>query len=148
LNGEVGGMRGRTAPLVWGVAGLVLAALPIAAAWLPLVTEVTVSTAASVGATSTRHRSLVQAEGLAVLVPMAVPALVAAVPLAFRRTGRAHTLRVAAAAVLGAGCLVALASIGVFYVPAVLALVAAAVRGRPGRGVQVMGPASQPSLDR
>jgi hypothetical protein len=134
-------MRRGSAGLVWGAVGLVLAAAPIAAAWLPLVTEVTVSAgphvatgpAASAVVTTSRQRALVESEGVAVLVPMAVPMCVAAVPLLFRRSPRAGALRVAAAVMLGFGCLAALASVGLFYLPALAALVAAAISGRSTR---------------
>src|SRR5688572_27720155 len=45
---------------VWGVVALALALVPIAAAWLPIVTEVTITSSASHALTATRRRSLVE----------------------------------------------------------------------------------------
>jgi hypothetical protein len=59
-----------------------------------------------------------------------VPAAVAALPLAVPAGRGRRVARIAAAILLVVWCLLALASVGLFYIPAALAMVAAAIRGR------------------
>lgn len=110
-----------------GRLGLGMAALPMAMAWLPLGLE---ETAGSGGGTSAHRVSLVAAEGAGVLVVFVVPVVIAALPLLFPEP-LAHKVRAGAALALGLGVLLGAMTIGVFYLPALGLLIAAAVVGRP-----------------
>jgi hypothetical protein len=63
-----------------------------------------------------------------------VPAAAALIPLVLAPGWPRQAGRIAAALVLVAWCLVALASVGLFYMPAAAAMVVAAIRGRRSRG--------------
>jgi MFS family permease len=115
----------RDAGRPWLVAAVLLAvAATLILMFLPLVSVDT-----EPGGTS--RQSLVEQEGWAIAAVLAVPVLVAAVPwLASARHRRWVTI--GSAALLTAGVLVSLASVGMFYLPSAAALVVAAVRA-PGR---------------
>ena len=114
-------------------AGLSLALAVVGAAFLtfaPMATSVTVqSGAGSVGGegveTVTRStHTLLQSEGVSVLPVLIVPILVALAGLAFAR--RSHTRALTLLTVLyGAGTVLALASVGVFFAPSLAALMLA-----------------------
>lgn len=74
-----------------------------------------------------RSTTLVQSDGWSVLVPLAVPAAFAGVPLALRRTRWRRGALVAASVLLLAFVVAGLFSIGVFYLPAAVAMVTAAI---------------------
>ncbi len=112
---------------VLGRMGLGLATLPMALAWLPLGLE---ETATSDGAASSHLVSLVAVEGAGVLLVFLVPAVIAALPLLFPEP-LAHKVRVGSAVGLGIGVLLGAMTIGIFYLPALGLLIAAAVVGRP-----------------
>jgi hypothetical protein len=123
-------------PARWSVVALVLAALPIVAAWLPLTTETTTD---SSGTTTTSNPSLIASEGTSVLIVLVVPAIIALVPVLLRHRPAAQPARIAAAVLMGIGVFLALMSVGIFYVPALVALIVAAATG--GRRV-VRAPAA------
>jgi hypothetical protein len=77
----------------------------------------------------TSDLSLLESEGPTVLLPLAVPVLLAGVALACRD----RTVSLTTAGLCLAGCLVAAASIGLFFLPAALLLLAAGLadRNRP-----------------
>jgi hypothetical protein len=60
--------------------------------------------------------------GPRVLIPLVIPIVIAAAPLLARK----HGVRIAAAALLLIFCIIGAASVGLFYLPAALALIAAA----------------------
>lgn len=115
-------MRARAAQfgLLWTlVAGAVLAFVPFG--------DSSMTTASSEGTsvTTTTRESLLEHEGASVLVVLAVPVvLTLAGWLAARRRWRAGV--VASAIVLTVGVVLALLSVGVFYLPAAIAMVVAA----------------------
>lgn len=76
-----------------------------------------------------RHATLLAWEGLGILLVLLVPVLVAAVPLALERTRWRGVSRAVAAVLLSVGVLVGIASIGLFYLPSAVVMVAAATRG-------------------
>ena len=78
---------------------------------------------------TTGSESLLEHEGASVLIVLAVPVLVSAMPLAFSRRGVA----ISAAVLLSALAVLGGFSIGLFYFPAVLLawLAAVTVRGQP-----------------
>ncbi|MCH7491371.1 MAG: hypothetical protein IID05_11835 [Gemmatimonadetes bacterium] len=81
--------------------------------------------------TTSRSTGLAAKEGLWAFVLVSFPVLIAATPLVAAHRGRSRGVTAGAAGLLGAFALLGAASIGLFYAPAVLALVAvAAVPGR------------------
>lgn len=108
----------------WVVAAAVVALVTS----LALLTLPTVSTATSTGGTGqTGRESLFVNQGWTIAVTLAVPVLISAVPLLVpTRHRRWATL--GAAALLTAGAMLGAASIGLFYLPAVVLLWVAAVR--------------------
>lgn len=112
----------------WSVAAFVATVLPLGlAAWLPVASEVTTD---SSGVTVEARRTLLAGEGSSILFVLAVPALVAAVPLITCRTGRAQTARITAAVTLGVCVALGAMTVGVAYLPAAALALVAAVRGR------------------
>ena len=81
--------------------------------------------------TERSSHTLLEREGPGVLLVLAAPVAVAAVALLAGRTARARTVAGAAAALLLAFALVAAASVGLFYLPAGVAMAVAAAR-QPG----------------
>ncbi|HKE73332.1 MAG TPA: hypothetical protein VKB57_06940 [Acidimicrobiales bacterium] len=115
------------APDRWAWAALAWA-VAIGVAWLMVPAGTSTSTAVSSDGTvvtETSHPTLLASEGAGVLVPLAVPVVVAGAAVAAGRSRRARGVRLAAGGLLLAGCLVALLSVGLFYVPAGVALVVA-----------------------
>ncbi len=115
----------------WSLAALVLASAPIAVAWLPLMSSATVSDS---GNSEVSSRSLIDSEGWAILFVLAVPGVVALVPLLVRARPAAQVVRSATALVFGLIVLVGIASIGIFLLPALVALIGAAITGRTDAG--------------
>jgi hypothetical protein len=114
-------------PERWSFVALVLSILPVAVAWLPLATETTTD---SSGITTTSHPSLIDNEGRSVLLVLLVPVVIAVIPVLLRHRPVAQAARTAAVVLMGIGVLLALLSIGIFYVPALVALGVAAATGR------------------
>ena len=107
--------------VVWSIvasAGLVL---------IPTSTSISVRTGSD-GATAftTTHRTLLANEGWSVLAVLIVPIAITTVgAVAGRRSKR--NVRLRAGVLLTIGCLVAAASIGMFFIPSAIALVVAGV---------------------
>jgi hypothetical protein len=95
-------------------------------AFAPLVSETSGSaTPGSAGtADVVRHISLVDDQGISMLVPLAIPVVVALAGT----LGRSRTARVISAVLLWAFCVLGLASIGMFFIPAALLMTVAAAR--------------------
>jgi hypothetical protein len=74
--------------------------------------------------------TLLEVNGQWVIVPVLLPVVVALVPVMFPH----RVIRTIAAVVLGGFAAIGAFSIGLFYVPAVLAMVAAAGAGGSGSG--------------
>jgi hypothetical protein len=112
----------------WSLVALVVATVPVVLAWLPIGTE---TSGDSLGTTTTSHPSLVESEGASVLIVLLVPVVIAAIPVLLRHRAAAQPARIAAAVLTGIGVFLAILSVGIFYVPALVALVvAAAIGGR------------------
>lgn len=75
-----------------------------------------------------RHFTLVEHEGLGVLVLLTAPVTVAAVPFAFSPRRR-RAARIVAATLLGAFVVLGAASIGMFFLPAAVFMTVAAALG-------------------
>lgn len=73
--------------------------------------------------------SLLDSEGFMVLIPLLIPAVIVAVPLAFRPPRRAHRARVTSLTLLGVFIILGAMSIGVLFVPVFAVMVAAVVTG-------------------
>jgi hypothetical protein len=86
-------------------------------------------TSSSTGET-TQNLSLLQAEGAGIAVPLALPVVVALVPVLLRRSPRVRTVTIAAAVLLTLMVIVALLSIGLYYAPAAGLMIAAAMKER------------------
>ena len=89
---------------------------------------------AGVTASGTRSSTLVQSDGWTVLLPLAVPVLLAAAPTVLRRPRARRAALLAAGVLLPVFVILAAASIGLFYAPAALAMVVAAIRSGTARG--------------
>lgn len=105
---------------------LALAAVVVLLA-VPLGTRETASTS---GGRRVESTTLLQSQGAGVLVPLAVPVLLTALPLSAPRSRR-PALSLFCAALLGTGVVLSMLSIGVFFVPALIAAVVASVASRP-----------------
>ena len=79
----------------------------------------------------TTYRSLLQTEGISVLLAASIPLLIALVPVCLAGGRHARRAEVVAAALLAAFVVVAGFSIGLFYLPAALAATVAARRSPP-----------------
>jgi hypothetical protein len=77
--------------------------------------------------------TLIEVDGVDVLGVLALPVLLAGVGLVAVRAGRRRLLATVTVALV-AFCLLALASVGLPYIPAAVALIIAAVGWRPQRG--------------
>jgi hypothetical protein len=119
VAGRLGLAHGRR----WFLAVLLLTvAVSAALLLLPLSAELS-------GGQPVRHRTLLAAEGPGIIVPLAVPALICALPLlapARHRRGVAW----GSAGVLVVGVLISLLSVGVFFVPSAILLAVGAGRRR------------------
>jgi hypothetical protein len=73
----------------------------------------------------TRTTTLLESEGPGVLLVLLVPVVLTLLPLLVRGRGR-RVVSVLAALLLGVGALMGLASIGAFYLPALISAIAAA----------------------
>jgi hypothetical protein len=85
------------------------------------------STAGGVTEVRSSHVSLFQTDGAWVLMVVSVPVLVALIPVIVRR----RTSRIVAAVLLWIGCVVGMWSVGLFFVPAAIAMTVAATRREP-----------------
>lgn len=97
---------------------MVLSAIPAVMACLPLNAE---STVVNGGPDVTRHVSMVDTGGVMAIVPFLIPVLVLAIPVALNGRRAAQPVRVVITVLLGLGVIVAVASVGWFYMPAWLA---------------------------
>jgi hypothetical protein len=75
------------------------------------------------------HATMLEVNGPNVLIPLAVPILIAAAPVVFPK----RSLRAVAAIALGAFCLIGGFSIGLFYIPSAV-IMAGAAASRPLSG--------------
>ena len=121
---------GRT-PDRWAWAALAWAVV-MGVAWLLLPagtstssTSTAVNSDGTVVTETSQQQSLLASEGPGVLVPLSVPVLVAGAGVVAGRSRQARAVRLAAGGLLLAACLVALLSVGLFYVPAGVALIVA-----------------------
>jgi hypothetical protein len=95
-----------------------------AASFLFAVVPVHVTETSSDAGVDRSHQTLVESEGFGVLPVLVAPVAITALAALTRRPA----LRTALAAVLDAACVLAMLSIGAFYVPAAIALTIAAAR--------------------
>jgi hypothetical protein len=86
--------------------------------------------------TTVSRSTLLQENGPAVLVTLSVPLLVTVVPLLPRGTARRGAWRLASALVLTVLCILAGFSIGLFYLPAAVALWVAAMLSVQTKGAE------------
>jgi hypothetical protein len=105
----------------------ILAALVVAFAPLGSIEETTATSGGSGGVTTFARSSLLATEGVWILIVVSVPVLVALVPVFVQR----RTARIVSAVLLWIGCVIALASIGMFFIPAAIAMTVAAARHEP-----------------
>jgi hypothetical protein len=132
------GTRRRRRHDLWQLVALVLS---VAASLLLLVLPVyESSTTSSSGAEMSGTSTLLETQGPGVMVTLAVPILLTAVPLLLQ--GRARgAVSLVCTLLLGIGTLLALLSIGVFYLPALVCSIAATTAAfRPPASAQP-GPA-------
>lgn len=108
----------------WVIAAVLLtSAVSLALTFLP-----TVSTATSTGGTEqTGRASLIESQGWTVAATLVVPVLISAVPLLVPVRHR-RWATIGSATLFTAGAMVAVASVGLFYLPSAALLVVAAVR--------------------
>ena len=105
----------------WNVVALVTAAITgLSAVLLPLGTT---STVASNGVETTNHVSLLSNEGPSVLVIVTIPLLLVALPLVLRDSKASHRARVVVVVLLGILVLLGAMSIGLFFVPTLVAMI-------------------------
>lgn len=71
----------------------------------------------------TAYRSLLQTEGISILLAAGIPVLIALVPLSFAASRHARRAEVISTVLLGGFVVVAGFSIGLFYLPAALAAI-------------------------
>lgn len=113
--------------MVWGGLGTVLAL------W-PLLIVPALSSGAEVvdeqGGFVRDDRSNLEIQGPILLVVLIVPVVIASAPLVLSRTPVAEPARLVAASLLAAGAVVAIASVGLFYIPSVAALAIAYATGK------------------
>jgi bacteriorhodopsin len=110
---------------LWGAFALSLAGV----VFLLAVPTSTLLSVDSLGNTSTHHLRVWQSEGWSVLWLLSVPLILPAIALLANR----REVTIVAAALLTVGVVLAAMSIGIFFLPAAVALVLAALRLRHGR---------------
>ena len=122
---------GSRLPARLSVLGLILAVASVAVVWLPSVSRESVAPddANQPPVFIELSLSLIVAEGWTVMIPVLVPVVIAFVPVLSRRRRVAQVARVGAAGLLGIGVVLALASIGMLYLPTLGVLIAAAAAG-------------------
>jgi hypothetical protein len=115
------------AKLLAAVACLLTVVGALVAAFAPLGSATEIS--GSPGKTTVTHTSpsLFQTEGAWILIVVSVPVLMALVPMVARH----RRARTASAVLLWIGCVVGMLSIGMFFVPAAIAMTVAATRREP-----------------
>jgi hypothetical protein len=84
--------------------------------------------------TELRYATLVEVNGARVLPLLALPVVLAGLPLAFNSTGWRTVGRAGSALLLTAFALVTGFSIGLLFLPSAAAMIAAAIRGAGSRG--------------
>jgi hypothetical protein len=115
----------RPAPLFLPLLLAVVAAVALLV--IPTAREETVSSSPTGGTVrSGRSMTLLQSQGPHVLIPLAIPVVLAGIPLAFGWKRPRRLALTAAGLLLLIFVVLSLASIGVFYLPAAVAMLAAA----------------------
>ncbi|MFN2589562.1 MAG: hypothetical protein ABR518_02190 [Actinomycetota bacterium] len=89
----------------------------------PLGTQVSAVPAGSGARSEVAHTSLLAHDGWDVAIPLSIPVVIAAVPLVWRR----RLARIISAVLLGGFVVVGMASFGLFFAPAWVAMVVGAV---------------------
>lgn len=89
-------------------------------------------TVATLGLSGAGRSSLLENQGSAVIIPLLIPVLLAALPLARLPAARKTTVCVVSAVLLSCFVVVGRLSIGMFYAPSAALMVIAAVRNRAG----------------
>ena len=122
---------GAPGPRGWAAASLALAGFASVVALIgPLASETSASVDADGGASIVSSRTnLIAQEGWYVVALAAAPVAIALAPVLAQRTGWARVARWVAAVLLIAGVLVAMASIGLLYLPSAVAMMIAATSG-------------------
>jgi cytochrome bd-type quinol oxidase subunit 2 len=114
------GRRAESAARRWNIAAVAISAVTgLGAALLPLGTSMSANSNGP--ATSTRV-SLLTNEGPSVLIVVAIPVLLVALPLMLRSAPARHRARVVIVVLLGLLVLLGAMSIGVFFVPTLIAM--------------------------
>jgi hypothetical protein len=111
--------------------GSVLAVISVGVAWLPFVSRSTVLSDGVGGPVvfSDTRESLIGEQGWTVVIALLMPVALTLVPVLLRRRPSAQRARVWVAGLLGVGVVLAAASVGMFYIPTLGVLVAAAAVG-------------------
>ena len=119
------------------VVAFLLACLPVVLVWVPFGGRSTVISGDANGpdVMIEERVSSLASEGWTVLVPFVVGAVLALVPVLVARRRVARATRIVVAGLFGLGVFAAFASIGMFFVPALIALCLAA-------GVETVPPPS------
>ncbi len=108
---------------LWNLIAVAIAmSTGLALALLPLGTSLTVD---SNGLATTNHYSLLSSEGAGVLFVVAIPALLVSVPLVLGSEVAAYRSRVVITALLGIFVFLGALSIGVFFMPTMIAMAVA-----------------------
>lgn len=115
IAGESRADRFAIAAVLWTVAAGVALAL------LPLGESSTGTNIAGVFVESTTRHSLLESEGATILIPLAIPTLLASLALIVRL----RPMRLASGALLLAFCVLGAMSIGVYFLPAAVLLLVA-----------------------
>jgi hypothetical protein len=123
--------------LRWNLVALALTIIPIGLAVLPIGSQTETSssgasggpdgTVSSIDTTTVSHPSLLTAEGPSVLLVLAVPVAITTVPLLWRQ--RRGQVGIGAAVALGLFVILGILTIGLFYLPALVALVVSTAAG-------------------
>ena len=107
----------------WNLVAVAIALLTgLGAALLPFGTS---GSTDSNGLETTMRVSLLSSEGPGMIIVVAIPVLLAALPLMLRGGQAAHRTRVGIVVMLGVVVMLGAASIGVFFVPTLIAMVGA-----------------------
>lgn len=109
----------------WNLGAVAIASLTgLGAALLPLVATRSIEAG---GVETSGQESLLSSEGPGVLVVVAIPIVLVALPLMFRSAKAAHRSRVTVAVVLGVLVILGAASIGLLFVPTLIAMIGSVV---------------------
>ncbi len=88
----------------------------------------TAATLSTPGPIGTRHVNLLESQGWSVTIPLAIPILLAAFPLAPLPERLNAAARVVSGTLLSCFVMLGLPSIGIFYAPSAVVMIIAAVR--------------------